>query len=97
MTHVSCATVPDYMDYLVMQPDEERAVVRDLMFAVLAFNAHGQGAPLQISFPLYSILIQRLSDAACSGLVCESRDPPKDFTSSLYGTKYPLICARAAR
>ena len=54
MTHISCATVPDYMDYLVMQPDEERAVVRDLMFAVLAFNAHGQGAPLQISFPLYT-------------------------------------------
>ena len=54
MTVVSATTIPDHLDFLVMQPDEEHAVVRDLVFAVLAFNKHSPGGPLQISFPLYT-------------------------------------------
>jgi len=54
MTVVSADTVPDHLDFLVMQPDHESAVVRDLVFAVLAFNKHSVGEPLQISFPLYT-------------------------------------------
>jgi len=54
MTVVSASTIGDHLDFLVMQPDTERAVVRDLVFAVLAFNKHGHGDPLQISFPLYT-------------------------------------------
>ena len=54
MTVVSAATIPGYLDFLVMQPDEERAIVRDLVFAVLAFNKYSPGEPLQISFPLYT-------------------------------------------
>ena len=51
---ISEGTVPDHLDFLVMQPDEEHAVVRDLVFAVLAFNKYSPGEPLQISFPLYT-------------------------------------------
>ena len=47
-------SISDHIDFLVMQPSEEHNVVRDLMFAVLAFNAHGQGESLQISFPLFT-------------------------------------------
>lgn len=54
MTVVSADTVQDHLDFLVMQPDHERAVVRDLVFAVLAFNKHSRGEPLQISFPLFA-------------------------------------------
>jgi len=54
MTVVSADTVPDHLDFLILQPDQERAVVRDLVFAVLAFNKHSTGGPLQISFPLYT-------------------------------------------
>ncbi|HEX5048857.1 MAG TPA: hypothetical protein VFX89_17215 [Gammaproteobacteria bacterium] len=54
MTVVSATDIGDHLDFLVMQPDTERAVVRDLVFAVLAFNKHGHGDPLQISFPLYT-------------------------------------------
>jgi hypothetical protein len=54
MTVVSPSTIPDHLDFLVMQPDEEHAVVRDLVFAVLAFNKHSPGEPLQISFPLFA-------------------------------------------
>lgn len=54
MTVVSASTIPDHLDFLVMQPDQERAIVRDLVSAVLAFNTHSQGEPLQISFPLYT-------------------------------------------
>lgn len=56
MTVISRATVSDYLDFLLIQPDEERASVRDIVFGVLAFNAHGRGAPLQVSFPLYTDL-----------------------------------------
>jgi len=54
MTVVSASTLSDHLDFLVMQPDQERAVVRDLVFAVLAFNKYSSGEPLQISFPLYT-------------------------------------------
>ena len=54
MSVVSATTIPDHLDFLVTQPDQERAVVRDLVSAVLAFNTHGYGEPLQISFPLYT-------------------------------------------
>ncbi len=54
MTVVSASTIPDHLDFLVMQPDQERAIVRDLVSAVLAFNTHSRGEPLQISFPLYT-------------------------------------------
>jgi hypothetical protein len=54
MTVLSAATIQDHIDFLIMQPDHEQAIVRDLVFAVLAFNKQGRGAPLQISFPLYA-------------------------------------------
>jgi hypothetical protein len=54
MTVVSEDTIADHLDFLVMQPDQERAVVRDLVSAVFAFNAQAQGEPLQISFPLFT-------------------------------------------
>ena len=54
MTVISESTIHDHLDFLVMQPDQERAVVRDLVSAVFAFNAHSQGEPLQISFPLFT-------------------------------------------
>jgi hypothetical protein len=46
--------IHDHLDFLIMQPDHEQAIVRDLVFAVLAFNKQARGAPLQISFPLYA-------------------------------------------
>jgi hypothetical protein len=54
MTVISAATIHDHIDFLIMQPDHEQAIVRDLVFAVLAFNKHSRGEPLQISFPLYA-------------------------------------------
>lgn len=51
---VSASSIPDHLDFLVTQPDQERAVVRDLVSAVLAFNQYSEGEPLQISFPLYT-------------------------------------------
>jgi hypothetical protein len=53
MTVVAASTIPDHLDFLVMQPDQEFAVVRDLVSAVFAFNAYSEGEPLQISFPMY--------------------------------------------
>src|SRR6476469_80254 len=54
MTAISAATIHDHLGFLIMQPDHEQAIVRDLVFAVLAFNKQARGAPLQISFPLYA-------------------------------------------
>ena len=54
MTVVAAKTIPGHLDFLVMQPDHERAIVRDLMFAVLAFNKHDPDEPLQISFPQFT-------------------------------------------
>jgi len=54
MTVISESTIHDHLDFLVMQPDQERAIVRDLVSAVFAFNAYSQGEPLQISFPLFT-------------------------------------------
>ena len=54
MTIVSESTISDHLDFLVMQPDQERAIVRDLVGAVFAFNAYSEGEPLQISFPLFT-------------------------------------------
>ena len=54
MTVVSESAIGDHLDFLVMQPDQERAVVRDLVSAVFAFNAYSPGEPLQISFPLFT-------------------------------------------
>jgi hypothetical protein len=54
MTVVSADTIDDHLDFLIMQPDHEQAIVRDLVFAVLAFNRQSRGEPLQISFPLYA-------------------------------------------
>ena len=57
----SVAAITDHIDILVMQPMHERDIVRDLLFAVMAFNTHGHGTPaereaaaLQVSFPLYT-------------------------------------------
>jgi hypothetical protein len=46
--------IRDHLDILVMQADQEQQVVRDLVFAVLAFNRASRGEPLQVSFPLYT-------------------------------------------
>ncbi len=54
MTVVSADMPLDHLDFLVMQPDEEQSVMRDLVFAVLAFNKYSPGEPLQVSFPLYT-------------------------------------------
>jgi hypothetical protein len=54
LTVVSPDTIPDHLDFLIMQPDHEQAIVRDLVFAVLAFNKQNRGRPLQISFPLFA-------------------------------------------
>ncbi len=54
MAVVTAKTIPDHLDFIVAQPDYEQAVVRDLVFAVLAFNKHSADEPLQISFPLYT-------------------------------------------
>jgi hypothetical protein len=54
MTVVSEKTIGDHLDFVVAQPDHEHAVVRDLVFAVMAFNQYTRGEPLQISFPLYA-------------------------------------------
>jgi hypothetical protein len=54
MTVVSEATIPDHLDFLVMQPDQEQAIMRDLVAAVMAFNTYSTGKPLQVSFPLYT-------------------------------------------
>src|SRR5262245_42393460 len=54
MTVVAASMIPDHLDFLVMQPDQEHAIVRDLVSAVFAFNAYSEGEPLQISFPMYT-------------------------------------------
>jgi hypothetical protein len=54
MAVVSESTIPDHIDFLITQPDQEQAVVRDLVFAVMAFNKYSPGEPLQVSFPLYT-------------------------------------------
>jgi len=54
MPVVSEDSIHDHLDFLVMQPDQEQAIVRDLVAAVLAFNQYSSGAPLQVSFPLYT-------------------------------------------
>jgi hypothetical protein len=54
MTEISSNTIPDHLDFLVMQPSQEQAIMRDLVFAVLAFNKHRETDQLQISFPLYT-------------------------------------------
>ena len=51
---ICASTLSDHIDFLVMQPEQEQAVVRDLVFAVLAFNKHSRGELLQVSFPLYT-------------------------------------------
>jgi hypothetical protein len=54
MPVVSESTIPGHLDFLVMQPDQEREIVRDLVSSVLAFNMHSSGEPLQISFPMFT-------------------------------------------
>ena len=54
MTVVSASSISDHLDFLVMQPDQEHAVVRDLVSAVMAFNTYSPGEPLQVSFPLFT-------------------------------------------
>jgi hypothetical protein len=56
MTVTAESTIPDHLDFLIMQPDQEHAVVRDLVAAVSAFNTYSTGEPLQISFPLFTDL-----------------------------------------
>jgi hypothetical protein len=56
MSVTSEATIPDHLDFLIMQPDQEQAVVRDLVAAVSAFNTYSLGEPLQVSFPLFTDL-----------------------------------------
>jgi len=48
------STIVDHLDFLIMQPDQEQAVMRDLVAAVSAFNTYSTGEPLQISFPLFT-------------------------------------------
>jgi hypothetical protein len=54
MPVISESTIGDHLDFLVMQPDQEHAIVRDLVSAVFAFNTYSQGEPLQISFPMFT-------------------------------------------
>ncbi len=52
---MSADHISDHIDFLVMQPDCEQQVIRDLLFAVMAFNTHSLSpeAELQVSFPLF--------------------------------------------
>lgn len=52
--HPHPANVADHVDFLVMQPEYERAIVRDIVFAVSAYNVHTRGPGLQVSFPLFA-------------------------------------------
>src|SRR5690606_35220814 len=54
MAVVSASSIGDHLDFVITQPDHEQAIVRDLVFAVLAFNQYTSGEPLQISFPLFA-------------------------------------------
>jgi hypothetical protein len=56
MSVVSASSIDDHLDFLVMQPDQEHSIMRDIVSSVLAFNTHSLGEPLQISFPLYTDL-----------------------------------------
>jgi len=54
MTVVSADSISDHLDFLIMQPEQEHAIMRDLVSAVMAFNTYSSGQPLQLSFPLYT-------------------------------------------
>ena len=65
MSVTSAESIPDHLDFIVMQPDQERAIVRDLVSAVLAFNQWSPGEPLQLSFPLFTDI--KVTDRAALG------------------------------
>ena len=75
MAVVAESSIVDHLDFLVMQPDQERAIVRDLVSAVLAFNTHSQGEPLQISFPLFTDT--KVTDRGMLGPCVRVTGPPE--------------------
>jgi hypothetical protein len=75
MAVVAESSIVDHLDFLVMQPDQERAIVRDLVSAVLAFNTHSQGEPLQISFPLFTDT--KVADRGMLGPCVRVTGPPE--------------------
>ena len=75
MTLVSPTNIPGHIDFLVMQVDNEQAIVRDLVFAVLAFNKHSIGEPLQVSFPLYTDM--KVSSRGVLGPCVRVTGPPE--------------------
>ena len=75
MAVVAESSIVDHLDFLVMQPDQERAVVRDLVSAVLAFNTHSHGEPLQISFPLFTDT--KVTDRGMLGPCVRVTGPPE--------------------
>ena len=75
MAVVAESSIVDHLDFLIMQPDQERAIVRDLVSAVLAFNTHSQGEPLQISFPLFTDT--KVTDRGMLGPCVRVTGPPE--------------------
>lgn len=75
MAVVAESSIVDHLDFLVMQPDQERAIVRDLVSAVLAFNTHSHGEPLQISFPLFTDA--KVADRGMLGPCVRVTGPPE--------------------
>ncbi len=75
MPVVAESSIVDHLDFLVMQPDQERAIVRDLVSAVLAFNTHSHGEPLQISFPLFTDT--KVTDRGMLGPCVRVTGPPE--------------------
>ena len=75
MPVVAESSIVDHLDFLVMQPDQERAIVRDLVSAVFAFNTHSHGEPLQISFPLFTDT--KVTDRGMLGPCVRVTGPPE--------------------
>lgn len=75
MTVVAESTIHDHLDFLVMQPDQEREIVRDLVAAVVAFNQYSQGEPLQVSFPLFTD--SKVSERGVLGPCVRVTGPPE--------------------
>ncbi|MBC7781159.1 MAG: hypothetical protein H7125_13755 [Proteobacteria bacterium] len=84
----------DHIDFLVMQPDYERQVIRDLLFAVMAFNTHARSqnsGDLQVSFPLFDDVKvarrARLGDAT-TGPVVRITGPARKL--AVLATRYEI-------
>jgi len=84
----------DHIDFLVMQPDSERLVIRDLLFAVMAFNTHSlsRDADLQVSFPLFNdvkVAGRARSGGATTGPVMRVTGPARKL--AVLATRHEIV------